>query len=587
MTIISATPASPGIVIGRAYHVQRTKTNVVYQEVIGPGQVVGQLHVLDQALAKAEEELKRIWERVEKELPAQAVLIEAHLMILRDPMFLSEVRKMIENSQVTAAWAVISVAKMIAEKFSGLDDPYLRSRVEDLETVAERIVRFIQGGDKLPVEAIQERAILIAHHLSPADTTQLNVDRVMGFVTEMGGRTSHTAIVAQALGLPAVVGLEQALEKIPSGSVIILDGTKGQVIVDPDDEYLIRYEDLRERYSVFTAEMKSCSAKPARTSDGRQLTVLANIEQPQEGLSALEQGAEGIGLFRTEFLYLSQPQLPKEEQLFQNYGEVVRAMEGRPVTIRTLDIGGDKFAHHFDLVPEMNPAMGLRAVRFCLRRVDIFKTQLRAILRASALGPVRVMFPMISGVQELRQCAGILDQCREELKEKGVPHDENLKVGCMLEVPSAVFVADLLAREVDFVSIGTNDLIQYSLAIDRVNEYVSHMYKPFHPAILRMVATVIKAGEEAGIPVSMCGEMAADPCAVPLLLGMGLTEVSVNPQAVPRVKHIIRMSSWTESIRLAQKALQFETEELISRFLTQDLNRLMPETFGPDGLMLY
>ena len=587
MKTLFGTPASPGIVIGRAYHVQRTKTEVVYQEVVGPGQVVGQLHILEEALKKAEEELNRIRARVERELPAQAVLIEAHLMILKDPMFLGEVRKMIEEAQVTAAWAVICVANSIALKFSRMDDPYLRSRVEDLETVAERLVRFIHGGEGGAVEFSRERAVLIAHHLSPADTTQLDVDRVMGFITEVGGRTSHTAIVAQALEMPAVVGLEQALERIPSGAIIILDGTNGRVIVGPDEEELIRFEDLRARYSAFIAEMRSKSALPARTSDQRQLTVMANIEQPEEAASALEQGAEGIGLFRTEFLYLSQPQLPSEEQLYENYRQVVEAMAGRPVTIRTLDIGGDKFAHHFDVVPEMNPAMGLRAVRLCLKRQDIFKTQLKAILRASAHGPVRVMFPLISGVHELRQCNLILNECKEELKSQGREMDELLPVGCMLEVPSAVFVADLLAREADFVSIGTNDLIQYGLAIDRVNEYVSHMYKPFHPAVLRMIERVLAAGAEAGIPVGMCGEMAAEPSAVPLLLGMGLTEVSVNPQAVPRVKHIIRQSSWVECIRLAEKAMGYDTEEAVANFLNQELTRLMPETFGPDGLMLY
>ena len=573
--------------MGRVYHVQRARTEVVYEEVIGPGQVVQQLHALDRAVEEAEQELNLIRERLESELPSQVVLLEAHLMILRDPMFVGETKRMVEEEQVTAAWAAVSVVKGIAAKFEQLEDPYLRSRVEDLEGVAERVVRHLSGQPGSRVETLDRRAILVAHHLSPADTTQLDVKRVMGFVTEMGGRTSHTAIVAQALELPAVVGLERACDRIPSGSLIILDGTNGEVIVDPDEETLIAYEDLRYRFAVFSAQMRSQAQEPALTRDGRPLIIKANIEQPGEVDSALSQGADGIGLFRTEFIYLSQPDLPDEETLFSAYRRVVEKMAGRPVTIRTLDLGGDKFAHQFDLVPEMNPAMGLRAVRLCLRRPDIFKAQLRAILRASALGSVGIMFPMISGVQECQACLEILDQCKAELTREGFEFDPAIKVGCMIEVPSAVFVADLLASLVDFFSVGTNDLIQYGLAIDRVNEYVAHMYRPFHPAVLRMIGLSLEAGRTAGIPVAMCGEMAAEPWSVPLLIGLGLKEVSVNPQAVPRVKHVTRRADYSQCLELAEEVMSFTTEVEVSEFMRRELNRIMPETFGPDGLMLY
>ncbi|MBW1713324.1 MAG: phosphoenolpyruvate--protein phosphotransferase, partial [Deltaproteobacteria bacterium] len=581
------TPASPGIIIGRAYHVQRAKAEVVYQEIIGPGQVVSQLHYLEEAVVAVEEELKSIRALVEKELPSQVFFFEVHLMILRDPMFYHQARRQIEEDMVTASWAVVTVVKNIAQKFTLLDDSYLRSRMEDVESVAERVIRFLAGHENEDIGDIKEKGILIAHHLSPTDTTRLRQNRVMGFITEMGGRTSHTAIVAQALGIPAVVGLEKAMDRISSGSLIVLDATNGRVIVDPDEETLMEFQERQTRYETFIAGMRRKSHLPARTMDGHQLTVQSNIEQPSEAVSALDYGAEGIGLFRTEFLYLSQTKLPDEEQLYQAYREVVETMDGRPVTIRTLDLGGDKFAHHFDLVPEMNPAMGLRAVRLCLKRPDIFKTQLRAILRTSVHGPVRIMFPMISGVQEIISCRQILQECQDEIKSQGLDFDPHLKIGCMIEVPSAIFVADLLARQVDFFSIGTNDLIQYSLAVDRINEYVAYMYRPFHPAVLRMIQAVIKTGREIGIPVAMCGEMAADPGAVPLLLGLGLTEVSVNPQAVPRVKQVTRMADLSVCARLAQEALAFETEEQVAHFLNQELNRRLPETFGPDGLMVY
>lgn len=587
MKVLKATPASPGIIIGRAYHARRTKTEVVYQEVIGPGQVVSQLHALNKALETADEELNAIRTRVETDLPSQVVLIDAHLMILRDPMFVGEARRLIEEEQVTAAWAVVGATRAIAKMFAQINDPYLSSRIEDVEAAADRILRALSGVESEGPEGMTERAILVTDHLSPADTTQLNVSRVMGFVTEMGGRTSHTAIVAQALELPAVVGLEDAMTSISGGSLIILDGTHGRVIIDPDEETLIQFQELQDRYSAFIKSTRSKSHLPARTRDGMDVTVQANIEQAGEVGSAIDQGAEGIGLFRSEFLYLAQPELPGEEQLYQAYRQVAEAMDQEPVTIRTLDLGGDKFAHQFNLVPEMNPAMGLRAVRLCLRRPDIFKTQLKAILRASVHGRMRLMFPMISGVQEFLACREILDECRAELTADGIPFDHEIPVGCMMEVPSAVVVADLLAREVDFFSIGTNDLIQYSLAIDRVNEYVAHMYRPFHPAVLRMIRSIIQAGRAGGIPVSMCGEMASEAAAIPLLLGLGLDELSVNPQAVPRVKQVVRAASQRDCAVLTEECLAYPTEKLVSEHLRPKLAELMPETFGPDGLLLY
>jgi len=579
--------ASPGIAIGKAHHVQRTRTEVVYQEIIGPGQVVRQLHRLEVAVTGAEEEIKVVKARVERELPAHLYLIEAHLMILRDEMFYHQAKHLIEEQMINAEWAVVSAVKAVADKFALIEDPYLKGRIQDVEAVAERVLRLLAGQNQDDLERIRERAILIARDLSPVDTTQIDLDRVMGFVNEVGGRTSHTAIIAQSLEIPAVVGLENALERIPSGSLIIVDGNAGEVLVSPDEATLREYHIRQERYQEYTFEVERTGHLPARTVDGHQIVVLANIEQPEEGASALAHGAEGIGLFRTEFPYLSQERLPTEEELYESYRQLVEIMDGRPATIRTLDLGGDKFAHTLDLATEMNPAMGLRAVRFCLRRPDIFKTQLRAILRASALGRVRVMFPMISGISEIVSCRRILSECQDEIRAQGRPFDPQIEVGCMIEIPSAVFICDLLARHVDFFSIGTNDLIQYSLAIDRVNEYVAHMYQPFHPALLRMVKSVIETAAREGIPLAMCGEMAAEPGAVPLLLGMGLSEFSVNPLSAPKVKQLARLVSLDDCRRLAAQALTFETTSEVRDFINRELNQRFPQTFAPDGRMLY
>ncbi len=577
--------ASPGIVIGQARHVQRTRTEVVFQDIIGPGQVVNQLHRLDLALEEVEADLTAIKARVEKELPSHVYLIDAHLKILADPLFQREARRLIEGDMINAEWAVVEAVRRIGERFEAIDDPYIRSRLEDVEAVADRVLRVLAGQEDEDLGAIKEPGIFIAHDLSPTDTTQIRLDRVMGFVTEAGSRTSHTAIVAQSVQLPAVVGLERAMESIPSGSVIIVDGTSGQVIVDPDEETLFEFEERKARYERFVVDIRRKAHLPAETSDGCRLKVLANIELPKEAVTALESGAEGIGLVRTEFLYLNRADLPGEEELYEALASVVDIMNGRPVTIRTLDLGGDKFAHQLDLVPEMNPAMGVRAVRLCLRRPDIFRTQLRAILRASAHGPVRVMFPMISGIREMVQCRAILEACQAELKREGQEFDPDLKVGCMIEVPSAVIIVDLLARHADFFSIGTNDLIQYSLAIDRVNEYVAHMYQPFHPAVLRMIKSTIQAADEAGIPVSMCGEMAGEPGAVPMLIGLGLKELSVNPVSVPRVKQITRLVAARESRELADTALTYETEAQVSSYVTDKLAQIAPEAFGKGVVM--
>jgi phosphotransferase system enzyme I (PtsI) len=407
----------------------------------------------------------------------------------------------------------------------------------------------------------------------------MSSSQVLGFITERGGKTSHTAIIAHSLEIPAVVGLDSATLEIESGDLVILNGLTGRVTLDPDDEVIWAYRVTRNEFEIFKAEVSLGSAMPAVTSDGHANRVLANIELPEEVSLALKYGADGVGLYRTEFLYLRQRQLPTEEELFQDYRQVVAAMAPREVTIRTLDIGGDKFLSPLEYPPEMNPALGLRAIRFCLKEQKIFRTQLKAILRASAHGKVRVMFPLISSPREMQEARQLLESVQEELTRDKVPFDSNLAVGAMIEVPAAVTLAELLSRHADFFSIGTNDLIQYALAIDRVNKQVAGMYQPLHPAVMRMIRDVVQAGLQAGIPVAICGEMAGDPLNIPVLLGLGVKEFSMNPTAIPVVKRVIRMTSLKEATEFARQALLKATEEEVNDYVSRKMNDRFPEIF--------
>ncbi len=579
--------ASAGVAIGRAYLVDRSRVKVIYQYLLDENKTEEEVDRFRQAVEVAEDQLRQIKEEIPEEIKDHAGIIDAHRLILRDRLIYDATIELIRGEQINAEWALKKNVEKAQEAFSRIKDEYLRSRIKDVEDVSERILRNLTGKKTESLLEFSEPVIIVSHDLSPADTTQMRLDKVLGFATDMGGKTSHTAIIAQSLEIPAVVGLERITHDFQSGVLIILDGNNGEVIINPDPQTLADYTERKSRYEQFQTEIARYSHLPAETLDGHIVTIQANIELMEELNSVLESGAEGVGLFRTEFLYLSQKGLPDEQTLFENFREVARRFAPAPVTIRTLDIGGDKFASHLDLAEEMNPALGLRAIRFCLKEVDIFKRQLRAILRASPYGRLKILFPMISDLDEVAQAKAILEEVREGLKLEGVIVAANIPIGIMIEIPSAVTLADLLAREVDFFSIGTNDLIQYSLAIDRVNEHVAHMYQPLHPAILRLIHRTIEAGHQAGIPVAMCGEMAGDPLYIPILLGLGLDELSMNPVTVARVKQVIRLVSWEESRRMVQEALTLKTTEQVNRFVRLQMSRRFPELFGPNGKMLY
>ena len=464
--------------------------------------------------------------------------------------------------------------------FERIKDEYIRSRFSDIEYVTDQVMRHLIGQADEELSKIRDKVVVVAHDLSPADTAKMDLDWVLGFATDMGGPTSHTAIMAQARAIPAVVGLQRISRVAKNGDFIIIDGSTGKVIVNPHEETLVAYRERQEAYEIYNQEILAQASRDAVTSDGHRVHVEANIELGLEAAGVLRYGAEGIGLYRTEFLYMNRAQLPTEEELLADFVEVAKLMSPLPVTIRTLDIGGDKFAHSIDLVPEANPALGLRAIRFCLQERELFKTQLRAILRASAHGTIRVMFPMISGVGELLKAKAVLEEVKTDLDHRGIDFDHEIQVGIMVEVPSAVAVSDHLAKHADFFSIGTNDLIQYTLAIDRVNEYVAHLYQPMHPAVLRMISLVVEAGHAAGIPVAMCGEMAGDYRAVPLLLGLGLDELSMNALTIPRVKQVLRQADRGQWHKLSRQALSFATAADVASFMTTELRNAFPRLMG-------
>ncbi len=525
----------------------------------------------EEAIRRSKEQLQRVKERIaeRKEGKEHAYIIDAHIMILEDRMLIDDTIKTIKEEKVNAEWAFRTVLKRFVEIFNSIDDEYLRERVSDIEHVGERVLRNLTGTLHEGLHYLKENVVVVAHDLSPADTAQMVKEKVLGFATDMGSRTSHTAIIARSLEIPAVVGLEKITYTVEPHDTIIIDGIEGKVIINPFQKTLDRYLAIQKRYALYERELLQLRDLPAVTKDGRIIKLMGNIELVEEVSSVIDHGGEGIGLYRTEFLYLNRKDFPTEEEHFETYRKVVEAMAPKPVTIRTLDIGGDKFVH-WGGGGEVNPALGLRAIRFCLKRKDIFKTQLRGILRASAFGKVRIMFPLISGVEELREVKKVLREVQEELKERGIPFDRDVPVGIMVEVPSAAMIADRLAREVDFFSIGTNDLLQYTLAIDRVNEHVAYLYEPFHPSILRLIKGVVDGGHRHGIEVGICGEMAGDPEYVVILLGLGLDQFSMNALSIPAVKRLIREMVYEKAREVAERALECSTASEVRRLLKRE-----------------
>lgn len=581
-TFLIGIGASPGIAIGETYLLNRTRTAVVERR-ISPAEVAGEIQSFLEAVRLSKQQLEDVKKGViDRQLAEHFYILDTHLLILEDQMLIGDTIATIERAQVNAPGALKRTLRKFREVFDRIEDEYLRERRSDIDSVGDRILRNLLGKTQQPLGHIDRKVIIVAHDLSPADTMQMDKKNIIGFVTDMGGKTSHTAILARSLGIPAIVGLETVTELVPGNLPIILDGTTGTIVLNPSPETFREYLNKKQTYEYLEQELLSYRSLPAETLDGYRLALRSNVDLVDEISSAISQGAEGIGLFRTEFLYMNRTSgPPSEEEQFQIYREVARQIAPHPVTIRTLDVGGDKFVPEINLADESNPAMGLRAIRFSLKEGRLFKSQLRAILRASPFGRIRLMFPMIAGVAEIRACKAYLEEAKAELMAENIPFDPQISIGIMLETPSAALVAELLAREVDFFSIGTNDLIQYFLAVDRGNEHVAYLYDPLHPAILRALKLICRAAKEAGIEVGICGEMAADPLYLLVLLGMGFEELSMNVSGILRVKRVLRQVRRDECERFLDELLQLTTAREVAQRLEEEMTRRFPELFGP------
>ena len=571
--------ASPGIIIGKAYLIERLKVRLP-QKQINPEQVEEEVQRFFNAIQESRNQLTEIKEKIlDTEVRKHSFILDVHLMILDDEMLLQDTVDKIRKEKVNAEWALDLTLDKLDSAFQAIEDEYLRERRSDLHYVSARIFRNLLGKKHDDITKIKGKVIVVAHDLSPADTLQMNLKHVAGFITDIGGKVSHTAILSRSLGIPAVVGLEVATSLINGGDPLIIDGETGEVVINPTEEVSQSFLERKRRTKSFEREILKYASLPAETRDGVRIRLQANIEMVEEISSAKMHGAEGIGLYRTEILYLNRKDLPTEEEHFQIYRRLVETIHPATATIRTLDIGGDKFLPDYSKNNEMNPALGLRAIRFSMKETDIFKTQLRGILRASAHGKLRILFPMISGMGEIRQAKAILKEVKKGLMKAKIPFDQEIEIGAMIEIPSASITADLLAREVNFFSIGTNDLIQYALAVDRINEHVSYLYEPLHPAILRIIRGVVQSAHQAGIPVAICGEMAAEPVYALILLGLGLDEFSMNPVSIPRVKKVLRMSRFEETRSLVEQLFQFSTASEIECFVRSWMAKRFPEDF--------
>jgi phosphotransferase system enzyme I (PtsI) len=566
--------ASPGVAVGHAFVLDRKRIRTPKAR-LGEEEVDTELMRIKTAVELSDHQLQELKDRLgHGEGQEHALILEAHRLMLHDPMFVDEVKRLIATDRINAEWAVRRVSRKIKHMFDNIPDEYFRERRADLDFVADRIVRNLMG-QVVDVEVeIPDDAVVVAHDLSPADAAVMIKDaRVSGFVTDLGGHTSHTAIVARAREVPAVVGAGRASEQISPGDLVALDGGRGLVLVNPSQEQLALFAETLRHQKEIEVEALQTRDLPAISTDGYRVRLNGNMEFSEEIPSLLEHGAEGIGLYRTEFLFLDRQTPPTEEEQYRCYRSVLEAMKGRPVTIRTLDLGGDKVPGSKKHEREPNPALGLRAIRYCLHNRELFRVQLRALLRASVHGNLKVMFPLISGMSELREARSELEACRTELGRAGMPIGPRFPVGIMVETPSAVQISDRLAQEADFFSVGTNDLIQYSLAIDRQNREVAYLYKPLHLSVLRMIRTTVAAAKGANIPVAICGEMGGDPVYALVLVALGFDELSMTAGQIPAVKQIIRRSSRTEAAALLESAMNLTTAEEIERYIRTEMER--------------
>jgi len=579
MRVLTGVAASPGIVVGRLKVVDRQRLSVSEHTISADG-VAAEVARLKGAIAATRLGLESLKADLKGTTGDEHLfIIDTHLLILADERLFIETASIVETGLINAEGALQRTLQKYRSTFAAIEDAYLRERINDVETVIEKLLRTMTGENHEIIVPDEGLTVIAAHDLTPADILQMDRTHIIGLVTEIGGRTSHASILARAFQLPAVTGVEGITNLSLDGAPVIVDGLNGSVIVNPDRETFLNSLQRKRRYEYIEFELLKLKDLPAQTLDGYLMLLKGNVEIPEEGASVLNHGGAGVGLYRTEMLFMNRREMPEEEEQFRAYAAMQQAVAPHPLTIRTLDAGGDKLLEGLPHPTEQNPALGMRAIRLSLSMPEDFKKQLRAILRVSALGRVRVMFPMISGLDELRRAKALLEECKAELSAAGIPFDSRIQVGIMIEIPSAVMMADLLAEEADFFSIGTNDLIQYTLAIDRSNEHLSEFYQPLHPAVLRSLRRVVEVAHAAGIDACICGEMAGDPLYLPILLGLGFDELSMGSASIPRVKQILRRCTREQATAIAATCAAFATAAEVESYLKSEITSHFAESF--------
>lgn len=557
---------SPGIGIGKAVVIDKASINITKNYIKDAG---NELDRLMNAIEAAKEQLNELYVSTIDELgEKEAQIFKSHEMMLEDDTFISDVENRIKQEGVNAEYALNETSNVYIKMFQSIEDEYLRERAEDIKDVMNRVIRILMGISSVDFSNLKENSIIVAKDLTPSDTAQIDRTKVAAMITEIGGKTSHAAIIARIMGIPTVVGLNNITDKIKNGDTVICDGKTGKVLVNPNAKQLFYFTKKKNIEDEIRNELKNQIGLPSVTKDGFKVSLTANIGVPNDVDMALENDAEGIGLFRSEFIFMNREHQPTEDEQFEQYKEVLVKMGDKPVIIRTLDIGGDKNVPYIDIPKEMNPFLGYRAIRLCLGNVEVFRTQLRAILRASVYGNVKIMIPMISTMKELKDSKKILQQAKDELTKEGIKFEKDIEIGIMIEIPSAAIISDLLAREVDFFSIGTNDLIQYTMAVDRMNSKLSYLYSQYHPALLRLIKGIIDNAHEAGIWVGMCGEAAGDPKLIPVFVGMGLDEFSMNSPSILRARYIVRNLNKADMELIAKSTLNMENALEVEEYLS-------------------
>lgn len=562
---MKGTSASPGIGLGKVLIIQNEELVVVKKQIES---VEEEKKRFSEAIQKSKAELSKIRDKAMKEFGEEkAAIFDAHLLVLEDPELVEGTVKKVEAEETNVEYAFKEIVNQFVAIFESMDNEYMRERAADIKDVSSRVLRNLLGIKVIDLSVLDEEAILVSNDLTPSETATMDKEKVLGFLTNVGGRTSHTAIMARSLEIPAVVGLKDITEVLKDGDYVVFNGETGEVLINPSDEEIANYEELKKQYENEKKELEALRGQKSETIDGRKVELAGNIGTPNDIEGLIKNDAEGVGLYRTEFIYMDRDSLPSEEEQFNAYKAVLESLDSKPVVIRTLDIGGDKELSYLKFDKEMNPFLGYRAIRLCLDKQEIFKTQLRALLRASVYGNLKIMFPMISCLEELLEAKKILEEVKADLSAEGIEYAEKIEVGMMIEVPSAAIISDLLAKHVDFFSIGTNDLIQYTTAVDRMNEKIHHLYNPFNPAVLRLIKMVIDNGHKEGIWVGMCGEMAGDKRIIPILLGLGLDEFSMSPISILPARKLINSLKIEEMKEFTDKVMAMDNAKDIEAFI--------------------